>query len=95
LAIERWFQSKSTSPLTNARITTDLVPAHCVRSLAERYRVASPETAPAPATAPAAPDFNTPLLAPSRAPQTWVRRRRVSALAPSRAAAPAPVPQPS
>ena len=81
VAIEKWFQSKTTSPLTNARIAKTLVPAHCVRSLAARYRVATS----APAPAPAAPDFTTPLLANSRA--------AAAAPAPAVAATPAIVDQ--
>ena len=64
-AIERWFRGRNaaTSPLTNAPIATDLVPAHGVRSLASRYRDAEPPEEVAPVSE-----------APSRAPQTGLIR---------------------
>ena len=65
-AIEHWFRRKPTaiSPLSNAPIATDLVPAHGIRSLASRYRDAAPPEEVAPVSE-----------APSRAPQTGLRRR--------------------
>jgi len=41
VAIETWFRTRATSPLTNVRVDRALLPSHNIKALAEEHRADS------------------------------------------------------